>query len=82
MSHRTQITLQDEQYARLLSETERTGLGLAELVRRAVDVVYPTAHHLQIQLADIDASFGTWTEEDGEDRSAYLAGMRPGLGDR
>ncbi|MYH49009.1 MAG: ribbon-helix-helix protein, CopG family [Gammaproteobacteria bacterium] len=37
MSHRTQITLTDEQYARLREEARRSGHGLAELVRRAVE---------------------------------------------
>jgi hypothetical protein len=37
MSHRTQITLTDEQYERLRAESRETGLGLAEQVRRAVD---------------------------------------------
>ncbi len=42
MSHRTQITLTDKQYARLRAESEQTGLGLSELVRRAVDTSYAT----------------------------------------
>ena len=40
MSHRTQITLTDEQYELLLARSRRSGVGLAELVRRAVDSVY------------------------------------------
>jgi hypothetical protein len=35
MAHHTQITLADEQYERLGEESRRSGLGLAELVRRA-----------------------------------------------
>lgn len=45
MSHRTQITLTDDQYERLRTESERTGVGLAELVRRAVDRSYGTTEH-------------------------------------
>jgi hypothetical protein len=81
MSHRTQITLEDEQYARLLAEGARSGLGLAELVRRAVDVVYPSAASIEIKLAALDAGFGAWAEDDGEDRAAYLEALRPGLGE-
>ena len=40
MSHRTQITLTDEQYALLREESRRSGHGLAELVRRAVERSY------------------------------------------
>jgi hypothetical protein len=85
MSHRTQITLEDQQYERLLAEASRTGLGLAELVRRAVDFVYPTAATVQLKLDALDESFGAWVEDDdadGGDRAAYLDSMRPGLGER
>ena len=40
MSHRTQITLTDAQYARLKAESEKSGVGLAELVRRALSAMY------------------------------------------
>jgi hypothetical protein len=40
MSRKTQITLEDRQHAFLLDEAERTGLSMAELVRRAIDAVY------------------------------------------
>ena len=40
MSGRTQIRLSDRQHAFLLGEAERTGLSMAELIRRAVDGVY------------------------------------------
>ncbi|RHW28257.1 hypothetical protein D0Z08_04555 [Nocardioides immobilis] len=82
MSHRTQITLEDEQYARLLAEGSRSGLGLAELVRRAVDVVYPSPASIKVKIEALDAGFGAWSEEEGEDRAAYLKGLRPDLGDR
>jgi hypothetical protein len=39
MSRRTQITLKDRQHRLLLEESVRTGLSMAELVRRAVDSV-------------------------------------------
>lgn len=38
--HRTQILLEDEQYARLKHESARTGKSIGELVRTAVDDKY------------------------------------------
>ena len=35
-----QITLDDRQYERLRREAERTGVSIAELIRRAVDRSY------------------------------------------
>src|SRR5258707_378355 len=39
-SRRTQITLTDRQHALLIAESIRSGLPMAELIRRAVDAVY------------------------------------------
>ena len=39
-SRRTQITLTDRQHEFLIDESVRTGLPMAELIRRAVDAVY------------------------------------------
>jgi len=61
MSHRTQITLTDEQYERLRTESARTGIGLAELVRRAVDRSYGSTQHATLMQA-LDDSFGCWTD--------------------
>lgn len=80
MSHRTQITLSDAQYARLKEEADRTGLGLAELVRRALVAVYGDPG-----LADaaevLEATFGAWEDRpfDGE---AYVDSLRPGMAHR
>lgn len=82
MSHRTQITLSDEQYARLRAESEQTGLGLAELVRRAVDASYGTMG-LEERLAALEAGFGAWTDEaHDEDGAAYVERIRPGMAKR
>lgn len=82
MAHRTQITLTDEQYARLRAESASTGSSIAELIRRAVEQKYG-ALTIEEKLAALDASFGAWSEEPGEDRAAYLADLRgPGLGHR
>lgn len=79
MGHRTQVTLEDAQYERLLAESERTGLGLAELVRRALDATYGTRSVQQRRLA-LDLSFGTWdVEVDGEE---YVESRRRGLAAR
>jgi hypothetical protein len=80
MSHRTQVILEDRQYARLLAESERTGVGLGELVRRAVDRAYGLPDDDTVSRA-LDLSFGTWAdvEVDGE---AYVESMRHGLGAR
>lgn len=80
MSHRTQVTLEDAQYVRLLRESERTGLGLAELVRRALDQTYGRASSSDAQQA-LDVSFGTWAalELDG---AAYVENLRRGMARR
>jgi hypothetical protein len=80
MSHRTQITLTDEQYARLKSESERLGVGLAELVRRAIERSYGTTGHDRM-LRALDDSFGSWTDRE-LDGAAYVEGMRRGMARR
>lgn len=84
MSHRTQITLEDEQYARLRAESAHTGLGLAELVRRAIDEVYGTSTVAERQLR-LEASFGAWARvelDDEADGAEYVEQLRGGLGAR
>lgn len=80
MSHRTQITLTDDQYARLRNESTRSGLALAELVRRAVERSYGATGPLGLQEA-LDDSFGSWTERDG-DGASYVDDLRRGLARR
>lgn len=79
MSHRTQITLTDRQYAVLKRESERTGLGLAELVRRALAASYDARDRLDDDA--LDESFGAWRDRDF-DGAAYVEELRPGLGRR
>ena len=80
MAHRMQITLDDERYARLRREAERTGASIAEIIRRSIDVALP-AQTREERLRHLQASFGAWRDEPGEDRSAYLEELRgPGLG--
>lgn len=80
MSHRTQITLTDEQYERLRNETERSGLGLAELIRRAVDHSYGTADRHEL-LGALNDSFGCWTES-ADDGAAFVTRLRRGMARR
>jgi hypothetical protein len=79
MSHRTQITLSDDQYALLRAEASRHGLGLAELIRRAVDRTYGTVDR-GTQLSALEASFGCWPDSD--DGATYVESLRPGLARR
>ena len=62
MSRRTQITLTDRQHAFLLSESDRTGLSLAELVRRSIDHVYRPP--LRERVDGYEISFGLWRRPD------------------
>ena len=80
MSHRTQITLTDEQYARLLDESRRSGRGLAELVRRAVERSYGTSPAAEV-LSALDASFASWEDRDF-DGASYVDGLRRGMSRR
>ena len=72
MSRRTQVTLTDRQHAFLLSESARTGLPLAELVRRSIDRVYRP--HSRERLNGYEVSFGLWRRPD-----AAVVGRRPRL---
>lgn len=78
MAHRTQITLSDAQYEALKRESERTGLGLAELTRRALTAVYRTPTGDE---GALEASFGAW-EGRRESGAEYVEHLRPGLGHR
>ena len=80
MSHRTQITLTDDQYATLKRESARTGVSLAELVRRAVARVYGRRGSQSVD--GFEASFGAWKDRDF-DGATYVERIRgPGLGHR
>ena len=80
MSHRTQITLTDGQYERLRDESKRTGVGLAELVRRAVERSYGTARAADV-LRALDDSFGSWTDR-AFDGASYVEDLRRGMARR
>ena len=80
MSHRTQITLTDAQYARIKRESERTGLGLAELIRRSLAATYRT--HGAERAAALEESFGAWGDRDFDGEEYVERIRRPGLGVR
>lgn len=79
MSHRTQITLEDEQYELLRAESARTGLGLAELVRRALDATYGRTVSVPERKARLDLAFGLWADRDDEELERRQSALRPGL---
>ena len=70
MSRRTQVTLTDRQHAFLVGEALRTGLSLAELVRRAVDRTYRP--RLRPKVGGLELSVGVWRQP-----NAAVAGRRP-----
>jgi hypothetical protein len=62
VSRRTQITLTDRQHGFLVSESERTDLSMAELVRRAIDRVYRPEQRPRIR--GYEVSLGLWDRPD------------------
>lgn len=76
MSHRTQITLTDEQYELLRSESRQRGLSLSELVRRALDRSYGTVDR-DAQHAALQDSFAAWS--DGDDGARFVEALRRGM---
>ncbi len=72
VSRRTQITLRDRQHAFLVDESARTGLSIAELVRRAIDAAYRP--HARPVVRGFELSLGVWRRPD-----AAVAGRRTRL---
>ncbi len=77
MSHRTQITLTDEQYSLLRGLSEISGQSLAELVRRAVIECYGPASAEDLASA-IEASFASWIGRE-IDGASYVEHLRRGM---
>lgn len=69
MSRRTQFTLTDRQHGFLVDESNRTGLSMAELVRRAIDRVYRPFSRPSVR--GVEVSVGVWRRPD-----AAVAGRR------
>ena len=64
------MTLTDEQHAFLRVEAHLTGLSMAELVRRALELAYPTVERPRVRGWDV--RLGVWRRPD-----AAVAGRRP-----
>lgn len=79
MSHRTQITLTEEQYELLRSESRRRGVGLAESVRHAIHHTYGGADRDELLMA-LEDSFGAW--EPGDDGATFFDRLRRGMSRR
>ena len=62
MSRRTQITLSDRQHAFLVEESFRSGLAIAELVRRAIDCTYRPGSRPTVR--GYALSLGVWRQPD------------------
>jgi predicted CopG family antitoxin len=75
MARRIQITLDDQQYARLKALSEETGLSMSELIRRALDRTYARPGS-----AALEATFGLWRNR--TDIDDLMKQLRPGLGKR
>jgi hypothetical protein len=71
MGRRTQVTLTDRQHAFLFDESHRTGLSVAELVRRALDATYRIEERRRVR--GFDVALGVWRRPD-----AAVVGRRVG----
>jgi len=78
VSRRTQITFTDRQHALLVDESNRTGLSMAELVRRSVDRTLrpisrrPLARGFELRV-------GVWNEEDAAAAARRVIPRKPRL---
>jgi len=72
MAHRMQISLTERQYEALTTEAHRTGLSIAELVRRSIDRVYRP--NVRPTTPGLELSLGLWRRPD-----AAVTGRRPGI---
>jgi hypothetical protein len=80
MSKRTQITLTDSQHALLIDESNRTGLPMAELVRRAVDRSFrPVARRPFVR--GYELNIGVWRDLDAAFAARRLVPRKPRLHD-
>lgn len=80
MSRRIQVTVSDECYERLVSESKRARLSVAELVRRAIERSYGPATVNGDLSETLNAGFGTWLDRDF-DGEQYVDALRQGAFD-
>jgi hypothetical protein len=69
MSQRFHVLLTSRQHELLFDESSRTGLSVAELIRRAVDRTY--REHAKPTVRGVEISVGVWRRPD-----AAVAGRR------
>jgi hypothetical protein len=62
VTRRTHLIITDRQHAFLRDEARRTGLSMAELVRRAVDATYRP--HERARVDGFELSLGVWRRPD------------------
>ncbi len=78
MSHRTQIILPDEQYTLLRERSERDGVAIGELIRRAIASLYgPAGLSKEEKRALLECSAGAWKDRD-VDGKEFVEGIRRG----
>ena len=70
MSQRFHVLLTTRQHSLLNDEASRTGLPVAELIRRAVDKTYRP--YVRPTVRGVEVSLGVWRRPD-----AAVAGRRP-----
>ncbi len=84
MSHRLQITLDDDQYESLASESKRTGASMAELIRQAVEArlgLESSEQRAARFRQALAAAAGSWRDM-SEDGLAYQRRIRAPLANR
>ena len=78
MSRRTQITFTDRQHAMLIDESNRTGLPMAELVRRSIDRTFrPTSRRPFAR--GFELSIGFWRGLDAAFAARRVMPRKPRL---
>jgi len=78
MSRRTQVTFTDRQHAMLIDESNRTGLPMAELVRRSVDRAFRPVPR-QPLLRGFELSVALWRELDAAFAARRVMPRKPRL---
>jgi hypothetical protein len=74
--HRTQISLQEIQYERLLHEAQRLGISLSELIRRLADD-YFAQHHPTVDPLSTLAGIGHGDGQPvGREHNRFLYGSK------
>jgi hypothetical protein len=79
ISRRTQITFTDRQHALLVHESNRSGLSMAELVRRSIDRTFRPVSRPTVR--GFEVSFGLWREPDAAIVARRVRPRKPRLDD-